>query len=103
VKSGLGSNERFSIAFSTEPLFCGWLQFDRLFLLLLAVLMAFGGMFVESLYAAAGLMAYCYPDVFYVPFWLGGLYVHGAFALREGMRFFVYDRKPGTLISVSPL
>jgi len=48
-------------------------------------------MFVEGVFAAAGLMDYRYFDVFHVPFWLGGLYVHGAFALREGLRFFVYD------------
>ena len=105
VMSGLGSNEPLLLSAVFYGTFVLRLAFsyDRLFLLLLAVLMALGGMFVESLYAAAGLMAYRYPDVFYVPFWLGGLYVHGAFALREGMRFFVYGRKPGTLISVSPL
>jgi hypothetical protein len=73
-----------------------WLfSYDRLWLIVLAVAMAFGGMFVEGLYAAAGLMTYRYVDVFHVPFWLGGLYVHGAFALREGMRYFVYDSKSG--------
>jgi hypothetical protein len=75
-----------------------WLfSYDRLWLLLLAVAMAVVGMFVEGLYAAAGLMTYRYVDIFYVPFWLGGLYVHGAFALREGMRYFVYDSKSGAL------
>lgn len=71
-----------------------WLfTYDRLWLLVLAVAMAIGGMFVEGAFAATGLMEYRYVDVFYVPFWLGGLYVHGAFALREGLRFFVYDGK----------
>ena len=75
-----------------------WLfSYDRLWLLLLAVAMAVGGMFVEGLYAGMGLMTYRYVDVFHVPFWLGGLYVHGAFALREGMRYFVYDSKSGAL------
>jgi len=67
------------------------LSYDRLWLLVLAVLMAIGGMFAEGFLAAMGLVTYRYIDVFHVPFWLGGLYVHGAFALREGMRLFIYD------------
>lgn len=66
--------------------------YDRLWLLLLAAAMAFGGMFGEGVLAAAGLVSYRQVDVFHVPLWLGGLYVHGAFALREGMRYFVYGR-----------
>lgn len=72
--------------FATRWLF----TYDRLLLLLLAALMAAGGMFVESAMSAAGLVTYRQADVFHVPFWLGGLYVHGAFGLREGMRYFVY-------------
>lgn len=68
-------------------------SYDRLWLLLLAVLMAIGGMFAEGALAAMGLVTYRYMDVFHVPFWLGGLYVHGAFALREGLRLFIYDSK----------
>ncbi len=68
-------------------------SYDRLWLLLLAVLMAIGGMFAEGTLAAMGLVTYRYMDVFHVPFWLGGLYVHGAFALREGLRLFIYDSK----------
>lgn len=68
-----------------------WLfSYDRAWLLLLAVLMAVGGMFAEGALAAMGLVTYRHVDVFYVPFWLGGLYVHGAFAIRAGLRFFVY-------------
>jgi hypothetical protein len=71
-----------------------WLfSYDRLWLFILAVLMAVGGMIAEGLLSAAGMVTYHYVDVFYVPFWLGGLYLHGAFALREGMRFFVYKSK----------
>lgn len=70
-----------------------WLfTYDRPWLLLIAVVMAFGGMFAEGAVAVAGLMQYRTVNVFHVPFWLGGLYVHGAFALREGMRFFVYQK-----------
>lgn len=68
-------------------------SYDRLWLLFLAVLMAIGGMFAEGVLAAMGLVTYRHIDVFHVPFWLGGLYVHGAFALREGMRLFFYNSK----------
>jgi hypothetical protein len=67
------------------------LSYDRAWLLLLAVSMAIGGMFAEGVLAAAGLVAYRHVDVFYVPFWLGGLYVHGAFAIRAGLRVFVFN------------
>lgn len=65
-------------------------SYDRLWLLLLAVIMGIGGMFAEGLMSHFGQVTYRQVDVFYVPFWLGGLYMHGAFALRESMRFFVY-------------
>lgn len=65
-------------------------SYDRPWLLLLAVIMGIGGMFAESLMSRFGQVTYRHVDVFYVPFWLGGLYMHGAFALRESMRFFVY-------------
>jgi hypothetical protein len=67
--------------------------YERSWLLLLAASMAVGGMFVEGLISAAHLMTYRQADVFHVPFWLGGLYMHGAFALREGMRYFIYKDK----------
>lgn len=65
-------------------------SYDRSFLLLLSVVMAAGGMAAEGAMSSAGLVTYRHVDVFHVPFWLGGLYMHGAFALREGMRCFVY-------------
>jgi hypothetical protein len=68
-------------------------SYDRTWLLLIVVVMAIGGMLAEGVVAAVGLMQYRHADVFYVPFWLGGLYLHGAFALREGLRFFVYPEK----------
>ncbi len=71
-----------------------WLfSYDRLWLFILAILMAAGGMLTEGVLAAAGLVAYRYADIFHVPLWLGGLYVHGAFALREGLRLFVYGSR----------
>ncbi len=76
----------FYCAFAVRWLF----SYDRGWLFLLAVLMAFGGMAAEGAMSAAGLVTYRHVDLFYVPFWLGGLYLHGAFALREGMRYFAY-------------
>lgn len=71
-----------------------WLfTYDRLWLLMVSVAMAMGGMFGEGVLAAAGLVSYRHVDVFHVPFWLGGLYLHGAFALREGLRFFFYKNE----------
>jgi len=70
-----------------------WLSsYDRLWLLILSGLMAIGGMYVEGAISAMGWMTYRSVDFFYVPFWLGGLYLHGAFALREGMRIFFFQK-----------
>lgn len=93
--SGFGNNEPFILSIIFYGTFVvRWLfSYDRLWLFILAVLMAVGGMIAEGLLSAAGMVTYHYVDVFYVPFWLGGLYLHGAFALREGMRFFVYKSK----------
>lgn len=93
--SGFGNNEPLILSVIFYGTFVmRWLfSYDRLWLFILAALMAVGGMIAEGLLSAAGLVTYRYVDVFYVPFWLGGLYLHGAFALREGMRFFVYKSK----------
>lgn len=76
----------FYCAFAARLLF----TYDRAWLLLVAVAMAAGGMLAEGAMSALGLVTYRHVDVFHVPWWLGGLYLHGAFALREGMRFFYY-------------
>jgi len=68
-------------------------SYDRSWLLILSISMAIGGMFAEGVISSAGMMIYRHVDVFYVPLWLGGLYMHGAFALREGMRYFIYESK----------
>jgi len=93
--SGFGNFEPVFLSFIFYGTFAvRWMfSYDKLWLLLLAVLMAIGGMFAEGVLAAMGLVTYRYIDVFHVPFWLGGLYVHGAFALREGLRLFIYDSK----------
>jgi len=66
--------------------------YERAWLLVLAVALAIGGMTTEGSLGALELVAYRHADVFHVPLWLGGVYMHGAFALREGMRVFVYRR-----------
>lgn len=63
--------------------------YERRFLLLLAVLLALGGMLTEGVLGAMGWVAYSQQQVFFVPWWLGGLYAHGAFALRESVRALV--------------
>lgn len=92
LTSGFGNTEPvlLSVIFYTAFLVRWFFSYERLWLLLLAIIMAVGGMFVEGSLSAAGWVTYRHVDVFHVPFWLGGLYMHGAFALREGLRFFVY-------------
>ncbi len=95
LMSGLGNHEPvlLSVIFYGTFVLRLLFTYERLALLLLAAAMAVGGMFGEEFLSALGLVTYRYTDVFYVPYWLGGLYVHGAFALREGMRFFVYGKQ----------
>lgn len=94
LASGFGNGEPALLATIFYGTFAvRWLAtYERGWLLLLAVIMAIGGMFMEGLLSALGGVAYRHVDVFHVPFWLGGLYMHGAFALREGMRFLVFRR-----------
>ncbi|MFZ5564578.1 MAG: hypothetical protein ACOZBW_11040 [Thermodesulfobacteriota bacterium] len=66
--------------------------YEKAFLLILALILAVAGMFAEGFLSALGLVSYRQPEVYHVPFWLGALYLHGAFALRQGMRYFVYTR-----------
>lgn len=64
--------------------------YERAFLLVIAIPLAIDGMVVEAILGHFGLVAYAHQDIFYVPFWLGGVYLHGAFALREAARFFLF-------------
>ena len=84
------SPELLTLLFSATFLVRLAVTYERAWLFLLAVLLAAGGMGGEGALGAAGLVAYRHTDVFHVPWWLGGLYLHGAFSLREGMRFLVY-------------
>lgn len=64
---------------------------ERLFLSIVAVNLAIGGTLSEGAMSALGMVAYTRYDFLLVPAWLPGLYLHGAFALRDGYRFFVAE------------
>jgi len=65
-------------------------SYERRFIFIAAVLMAILGMGFEGTLSAIGLMEYSHPFIYHVPLWLGGLYMHGAFCLRESFRYMVY-------------
>lgn len=69
------------------------LSTDRGFMLILSILMGIGGAAAEGTMSAFDLVYYTQPDIYYVPAWLSALYLHGAFALRDGMKFFVFRNK----------
>lgn len=97
VLSGFGNFEPFLLGvifYSTFVIrFC--VSYERGFLLLLAVLLGIGGMFGEGVLIQFGLVEYRHAEIFGVPYWLGGLYMHGAFALREAVRLFLFCHRPG--------
>lgn len=95
LASGLGNAFPTLLNFTFLGLFVVRLlaTYERGWLLFIAVMLAIGGMFVEGALSHFDLVAYAHQDIFYVPWWLGGVYLHGAFALREGVRFWVY-REP---------
>jgi hypothetical protein len=94
LMSGFGNESPAALSFVFYGAFALRLAFtyERAWLLAVAVTLAIGGMAAEGTMGAAGIVAYRHVDVFHVPLWLGGVYMHGAFALREGMRVFVYRR-----------
>jgi hypothetical protein len=51
---------------------------DRNWLVLAGVLLAAGGVLYEGTVAGAGAFHYTRPDVYHVPVWLAGIYLHGA-------------------------
>lgn len=61
--------------------------YDRAFALIAAIVLAIGGMLGEGGLTMAGLVTYADADIVGVPWWLGGVYMHGALCLREGMRW----------------
>lgn len=65
---------------------------DRAFMTVVAVTLAVFGILAEGTMTRVDLVHYREPEIYGVPVWLGALYMHGAFALRDGMRRFVYGR-----------
>ncbi|MCF8276247.1 MAG: hypothetical protein K9J17_05875 [Flavobacteriales bacterium] len=94
LMSGFGNDEpvMLSIIFYASFLLRWLFTYERFFILLFAILLGIGGMVVEGAMTQIDLVHYRQPEIFGVPFWLGGVYMHGALALREGMRYFVYSK-----------
>ncbi len=92
--SGFGNHEPelLSIIFYGSFLIRLAFTYERMFILLFAIILGIGGMVVEGAMTQFDLVHYREPEVFGVPYWLGGVYMHGALALREGMRYFVYQK-----------
>ncbi len=86
--------------------------YERRFMLLLAVLLAVGGMMVEGFLGAMGWVAYGEQQVFYVPWWLGGFMhmvlllcvrVCARWSYRRNDRLSCYDPwSNSSLIRISP-
>ncbi len=93
--SGFGNREPMLLSFIFYGAFFLRLAFtyEKLFLFGLALVLAVSGMLAEGALAEFELVHYRRPEIVNVPFWLGALYMHGAFALREAMRFFVYGKR----------
>lgn len=87
---GLGHEPLLNVVFYGAFLVRLRMTYERLFMATFALFLALAGMAGEGLLVVAGLVKYSHPDVFHVPFWLGGVYLHGALALREIMRALVY-------------
>jgi hypothetical protein len=65
-----------------------WLiSYERAFLAAVAIGLATVGPLFEGTLGRLDLVHYAHVDVYSVPLWLAGLYLHGAFALRDGMRW----------------
>lgn len=99
---GSGEPETLSVIFYGAFALRWSFTYERGWLLILAVTLALGGMGVEGLLGAQGLVAYSHQDVYHVPLWLGGLYMHGAYTLREGMRLLVYRDAAAPGVAIEP-
>ena len=51
---------------------------DRLVVAVTGIALAGGGVVYEGTLAGTGLFRYVHPDVYHVPVWLAGIYLHGA-------------------------
>lgn len=97
LASGFGNHHPvlLSIIFYSTFLIRFLFTYERAFIFPLAIMLAISGMAVEGFITQLDLVHYRQPEIFGVPFWLGGVYMHGALCLREGMRFFVYNITKG--------
>ena len=93
--SGFGNQEPvlLSVIFYASFLARWLFTYERAFIMLFAIVLGIGGMFVEGAMTQFDLVHYREPEIFGVPYWLGGVYMHGALALREGIRYFVYRKE----------
>ncbi len=92
LSSGFGHEYSFILTFIFFVTFLFRLIFaiDKSFILILGIILGIGGAMGEGILSAFDLVHYSMPEIFHVPVWLVGVYLHGAFALRECMRNFVY-------------
>tara|TARA_R110000868_G_scaffold140638_4_gene356473 strand:- start:12 stop:587 length:576 start_codon:yes stop_codon:yes gene_type:complete len=92
--SGFGNQEPIllSVIFYASFLVRWFFSYERMFILLFAIVLGIGGMLVEGVMTQFDLVHYREPEIVGVPYWLGAVYMHGALALREGMRYFVYRK-----------
>jgi hypothetical protein len=59
---------------------------DRAALAGAGILLALGGVLYEGTLAGSGAFHYTHPDVYHVPLWLAGIYLHGAPLLIDATR-----------------
>ena len=69
---------------------------DRVVLVVVGVLLACGGVLYEGTLAGTGAFHYAHPDVYHVPIWLAGIYLHGAPLLVAVTRRVLTERVPAT-------
>ena len=89
VLTGFASNDPSMLAVILFLSFCVRLLFahDRAFMSVAAVALAAAGVFTEGTLALTGQMAYSHPQFYGTPYWLAALYMHGTFAVRDGIRW----------------
>lgn len=98
--SGFGNREPIllSVIFYVSFILRLAFTYDKQFLFGLALMLAVAGIIGEGTLAVFDMVQYSQseyrvPEIYNVPWWLGGVYMHGAFALRAAMRFFVYKKQ----------
>lgn len=95
LMTGFAHHNPWLLAFILYGLFFVRLyaSYERSFVFIVAILLAIGGNCVESTLALFGQMQYTNPNLYYVPIWLGSIYMHASFCLRASLRYFVYGNE----------